>query len=132
MYVDEIAKQSPTDRDSQTYYRRMVDRSLSRGDYMYAAEYCWTAYSQAVKAASSDCGMTTPDSCDTTRMAQQLTKLAFNVDAAIGNRLRTGFHAARSLYWHLYENDLTDSSVERTIADVMDAVGLLQTLFERN
>ena len=99
---------------------------------MYAAEYCWTAYSQAVKAAFSDRGMTTPDSCDTTRIAQQLTKLAFNADAAIGARLRTGFHAAISLYLHLGENDLTDSSVERAIADVMDAVGLLQTLFERN
>ena len=131
MSVGEIIGQSATGRDTLAYYRRMVDRSLRRGDHAYAAEYSCLAYDQAVKIASSNCGMTSPAYNDTTRMAQQLTKLAFSTDAGIDARLRTGFHAARSLDLHLDENVLHEEEIERSLAEVMDAVDLLQTLFER-
>ena len=130
MGVNHVAEKSDTNQDILAYYRRMVDRSLSRGDYTYAAKYCWMAYVQAIKVACSDCGLAAPTSGDIIKAAQEVNKLAPNADAAMGTQLRTGFHAARSLYWHLDENDLTDSAVERTIADVMDAINLMQTLFD--
>ena len=126
-----MVEQLTTDRDTLAYYCRLVDRSLSRGDYIYAAEYTWMAYAHAIQVADSNCRIDGTASNDTTKMAQQVNRIVFSADAAAGDRLRTGFHAARSLYWHLGENDLNDSLVEEATADVMSAIDLLQTLFER-
>ena len=90
------------------------------------------AYAEAVKVAGSKCRIEGTASNDTVKMAQQVNEIVFKTDAGSGNQLRTGFHAARSLYWHLGENDLSDSLVEEAIADVMDAIDLLQTFFDGN
>lgn len=129
MGVDGIAEDPITGKDSLAYYRRMVNRSLCRGDYMYAAEYSWMAYAQAIKEAWSNCRIDGTSSNDTIKMAQHLNEIVFNADAGSGTQLRVGFHAARSLYWHLGENDLAEDEVERSVEEVMDAIGLLRTLF---
>lgn len=130
MGVYGVAGKSATDLDTLAYYRRMVDRSLSRGDHIYAAEYSWMAYAQAIKVACPDGGIEGTTSNDTIKMAQQVNEVAFSANAELGGQLRIGFHAARSLYWHLGENDLTDSLVEGAIADVMAAIDLLQRLLD--
>ncbi len=130
MGVYGVAGKSVTDLDTLAYYRRMVDRSLCRGDHIYAAEYSWMAYAQAIKVVCSDGRIEGIASNDTIKMAQQVNEVAFSANAELGAQLRIGFHAARSLHWHLDEHDLRDSSVERAIIDVMAAVDLLQSLFD--
>ena len=131
MGVDDAADRNGSSQSTLAYYRRMVDRSLCRGDYIYAAEYSWMAYAQAIKEASSNCRIAGTASSDTIKMAQHLNEMVLSAEAGSGNQLRIGFHAARSLYWHLDENDLSDSLVEGAIADVMGAIDLLQALFHQ-
>ena len=129
MGVYGVAGKSAIDLDTLAYYRRMVDRSLRRGDHIYAAEYSWMAYAQAITVVCSDGGVEGTTSNDTIKMAQQVNEIASSANAELGAQLRIGFHASRSLYWHLGEHDLTDSLVERAITDVMDAIDLLLVPF---
>ncbi len=129
MGVSGVSVKSATDLDTLAYYRRMVDRSLRRGDYMYAAEYSWMAYAQAINVVYSDGGIEGIASNDTIKMAQQVNEVVFSANAELGAQLRIGFHAARSLRQHFCEADLPDSEVERSVREVMGAIDLLRTLF---
>lgn len=130
--TEEAQRKSGTYRDNLTHYGDVAQRCLTDGDYRQAAEKTWGAYAQAVKSAGAAHGMHVNSHSATLSVAQELTYLAATADAAIATRLDTGFHKARSLHQHFYENDLRDATVESAVADVMDAIALLQTLFEGN
>ena len=57
--------------------------------------------------------------------------LAGNADPVVGDRLLHALHTARSLHQHFYEDELADPVVERAVDEVMEAIDLLQTLFDR-
>ena len=129
--TEEARRKSATYRDNLTDYRNVALRCLNEGDYRQAAEKTWGAYAQAVKLAGAAHGMHINSHSSTLSVAQELTYLAATADVAVAASLDTGFHKARSLHQHFYENDLRDATVERAVADVMDAIDLLQTLFGR-
>ena len=121
-----------TYQDNLAHYLNVAQRCLSEGDYRQAAEKAWGAYAQAVKTVGATYGRHVNTHGEVLGVAQELTDLVAATDAAAAERLDTGFHKARSLHQHFYENDLRDSAVERAAADIMNAVALLQTLFGAN
>jgi hypothetical protein len=127
----EAQEKSSTYRDSLTHYRSVAQRCLNEGDYLQAAEKSWGAYAQAVKAAGAGYGIHVNTHRSVLRVAEEFTALAATVNAADAGQLRIGYLSARSLHQHFYESDLGDAEVEQGVADVMDAIDLLQTLFER-
>ena len=130
--TEEAQRKNATYRGNLSHYRSVAQKCLNEGDYLQAAEKSWGTYAQAIKSAGAAYGVHVNTHSAVLSVSQALTDLVATTDEPIAVRLDTGFHKARSLHQHFYENDLADSAVERAIADVMDAVGLLQTLFERN
>ena len=101
---------------------------VDAGDYCQVAENAWDSYAQTVKAIAAARGMDVETHRSLLRAASELNDLAGGADAGITNRLRLGFHAARSLHRHWHANDLPDGAVISATADVQDAIDLLQTL----
>ena len=127
----EAQEKSAAYRNNLSHYRSVAQRCLNEGDYLQAAEKSWGAYAQAVKAAGAGCGMHVNTHRSVLRVAEEFTALAATVNAADAAQLRIGYLSARSLHQHFYENDLGDAEVEQGVADVMDAIDLLQALFGR-
>ena len=125
----ETAHKSAAYRDNQSHYQSLAQKCLSEGDYRQAAEKSWGAYAQTIKVTSANYGLLVTTHTDVVGVAQQLTALTASADADVAARLRHGFHAARSLHQHFYENDLEDAEVEQSVEEVMEAIGLLQMLF---
>ena len=63
------------------------------------------------------------------RVAHALTEMVGPSDPARAARLRHGLTAARSLHQHFYEGDLPPDLVRSLVAEVMDAVDLLDSAF---
>ena len=114
------------------HYRRVAHKCLSDRDYLQAAEKSWGAYAQTIKGVSATYGIGVSTHSNLVSVAQALNALAADADTAMGTQLRQAFHFARSLHQHFYENDLFDDEVERSVSEVMDAIDLLQSLFDRN
>ena len=119
-------------RDNLAHYRRVAQRCLTDHDYRQAAEKSWGAYAQAVKSAGASHGMHVNTHRNVLRVAEELTALTATVNAVDAAKLRIGYLSARALHQHFYENDVGDAEVEQGVADVMDAINLMQTLFDGN
>ena len=117
-------------RGNLSHYRNVAQQCLNEGDYLQAAEKSWGAYAQAVKAAGAVHGMHVNTHRSVLRVAEEFTALTATVNSGDAARLRVGYLSARSLHQHFYENDMGDTEVEKGVADVMDAVDLLQSLFD--
>ena len=127
--ANDAAQKSVTYERNLTHYRNVAQRCLADGDYLQAAEKSWGVYTQTIKAICADHRIRVSTHSNILSVANQLTALARNSDPAIGAMLRQGFQSARGLHQHFYEADLPDDEVERSVAEVMDAIDLLQTLF---
>lgn len=127
----EAVQKSAAYGNNRSHYRSVAQKCLNEGDYLQAAEKTWGAYAQTIKAASASYGIRVSTHSNLLSVAQSLNDLAIGADADTGQRLRRALHTARSLHQHFYENDLLDEEVKRSVAEVMDAVDLLQTLFYR-
>ena len=114
------------------HYRSVAQKCLDEGDYLQAAEKSWGAYAQTIKATCAALGIRVSTHANILSVAQSLTMLAGNADPVTGDRLLTALHTARSLHQHFYEDELADAVVERAVGEVMDAIDLLQTLFDGN
>ena len=125
----ETAHKSAAYRDNQSHYQSLAQKCLGEGDYRQAAEKSWGAYARAIKVTSADYGLLVTTHSDVLGVAQQLTALTVGADAAAATRLSNGFHLARSLHQHFYENDLEDEEVVRVVEEVLAVIDLLQTLF---
>ena len=117
-------------RGNLSHYRNVAQQCVNEGDYLQAAEKSWGAYAQAVKAAGAGHGMHVNTHRSVLRVAEEFTALTATVNSGDAARLRVGYLSARSLHQHFYENDMGDAEVEKGVADVMDAVNLLQSLFD--
>ncbi len=114
------------------HYRNVAQKCLDEGDYRQAAEKSWGAYAQAIKATCAAYGIRVSTHANILSVAQSLTMLASNADSVKGDRLLNALHTSRSLHQHFYyEDELADTVVERAVGEVMDAIDLLQTLFDR-
>lgn len=129
---NEAAQKNAIYGDNLAHYRRVAQKCLGEGDYRQAAEKSWGVYAQAIKGISAAHGIGVSTHGNLVSVAQALTALADGADAAAGDQLRRAFRTARSLHQHFYEDDLHGDEVERSVTEVMAAVDLLQTLFERN
>ena len=127
----EAQEKSAAYRNNLAHYRTVAQRCLNECDYLQTAEKSWGAYAQAVKAAGAGYGMHVNTHRSVLRVAEEFTALAATVNAADAAQLRIGYLSARSLHQHFYESDLGDAEVEQGVADVMEAIDLLQTLFGR-
>lgn len=114
------------------HYRSVAQKCLDEGDYLQAAEKSWGAYAQTIKATCAAFGIRVSTHANILSVAQSLTMLAGNTDPVTGDRLLNALHTARSLHQHFYEDELADAVVERAVGEVMDAIDLLQTLFDDN
>ena len=119
-------------RDNLAHYRSVAQHCLTGHDYRQAAEKSWGAYAQAVKAAGAAHGMHVNTHRNVLRVAEELTALTATVNVVDAAKLRIGYLSARALHQHFYENDVGDAEVEQGVADVMDAIDLLQALFDGN
>ena len=128
---EEAAQKGATYRNNLAHYRNLAQKCLGEGDYLQAAEKSWGAYAQTIKSAGADYAMNVATHRNVLSVAQQLTALAATADAADAARLHSGFTSARSLHQHFYEDDLGAAEVERSVAEVMEAIDLLQRLFYR-
>ena len=128
----EAQEKVATYRGNLSHYRNVAQQCLNEGDYLQAAEKSWGAYAQAVKAAGAGHSMHVNTHRSVLRVAEEFTALAATVNAADAAKLRVGYLSARSLHQHFYENDMGDAEVEKGVADVMDAIDLLQTLLHRD
>ena len=126
----EAQEKSATYRNNLAHYRSVAQRCLNEGDYLQAAEKSWGAYAQAVKAAGAGYRMHVNTHRNVLRVAEEFTALAATMNTADAAQLRIGYLSARSLHQHFYENDMGDAEVEHGVADVMDAINLMQTLFD--
>ena len=127
----EAQEKSATYLNNLAHYLSVAQRCLNEGDYLQASEKSWGAYAQAVKAAGAGYRMHVNTHRSVLRVAEEFTGLAATVNATNAARLRIGYLSARSLHQHFYESDLGDAEVEQGVADVKDAIDLLQTLFGR-
>ena len=116
-------------RGNLAHYRELAQKCLADGDYRQAAEKSWGAYAQTIKVIAAARGMNVDTHRSLLRVASELNALAGSADPAIAARLRMGFHTARSLHQHFYENDMPDREVAQSAADVLDAIDLLQARF---
>ena len=107
-----------------TFTPQRVDDS----DYCQVAENAWDSYAQTVQSIAAARGMDVETHRSLLRVACELNDLAAGADSGITDRLRLGFHAARSLHRHWHANDLPDGAVISAAADVQDAIDMLQTL----
>ena len=130
--AEEAQEKAVAYRGNLAHYRTVAQRSLNEGDYLQAAEKSWGAYAQAVKAAGAEHGMHVNTHRSVLRVAEEFTALANTMNAADAAKLRIGYLSARSLHQHFYESDMGVAEVERGVADVMEAVDLIQTLFDDN
>ena len=103
-------------------------QQVDEGDYCQVAENSWDSYTQTIKDIAAARGMDVATDRGLLRAACELNALAAGGDSGIYRRLRTGFHAARSLHRYCYENDLPDGDVTRSADEVRDAIDLLQRL----
>ena len=110
------------------HYRELAQKCLADGDYRQAAEKSWGAYAQTIKVIAAAHGMNVETHRSLLRVASELNALAGSADPAIAARLHLGFHTARSLHQHFYENDMPAGEVVKAAAEVLDAVELLQAL----
>ena len=125
---NEAADKSAAYQGNQAHYQGLVEKCLADGDYRQAAEKSWGAYAQTIQSIAAARGMDVETHRSLLRVACELNDLAAGSDADITDRLRLGFHAARSLHRHWHANDLPDGAVISAAADVQDAIDLLQTL----
>ena len=128
----EASQKNATYGSNRAHYRSVAQECLSEGDYLQAAEKSWGVYAQTIKGVSASYGIRVSTHANILSVAQSLTALAAGADADVAVRLRRGFNMARSLHQHFYENELEHDEVERQIDEVMDAVELLQSLFNRS
>ena len=126
----EAIQKNATDGGNLAHYRSVAAKSLGEGDYLQAAEKTWGSYAQTIKGISAAHGIGVSTHSNLLSVAQSLNALAVGIDTSTGSRLRQAFHSARSLHQHFYENDLFDEEVERSVAEVMDAIDLLRSLFD--
>ena len=112
------------------HYRNVAQKCLYEGDYLQAAEKSWSAYAQTIKATCASYGIRVSTHANILSVAQSLTMLASNADPVMGDRLLNALHTARSLHQHFYADELADTVVERAVGEVMDAIDLLQALFD--
>ena len=127
---DEAVQKNATYGGNLAHYRSVAQKCLGEGDYLQAAEKSWGAYAQTVKGISAAHGIGVSTHGNLVSVAQQLNSLAASADSPTGAQLRQAFHLANSLHQHFYENHLLDDEVERSVEEVMDAIDLLQTLFD--
>lgn len=127
----EAVQKNATYGHNLAHYRNVAQKCLGEGDYLQAAEKSWGAYAQTIKGISAAHGIGVSTHNNLVSVAQSLNALVADVDAATATQLRQAFLAARSLHQHFYEDDLFNDEVERSVAGVMEAIDLLQTLFER-
>ncbi len=128
----EAIQKNATYGGNLAHYRNVAQKCLGEGDYLQAAEKSWGAYAQTIKGISAAHGIGVSTPSNLVSVAQSLNTLAAGADAPTGVQLRHAFHLANSLHQHFYENHLLDDEVERSVAEVMDAVDLMLTVFERN
>ena len=115
-------------RGNLAHYQGLVEKCLAEGDYRQAAEKSWGAYAQTVKVIAAEHGMNVATHRSVLRVAYELNALAGSADSAVAARLNLGFHTARSLHQHFYENDMPDGAVINAAEAVLDAIDLLQAL----
>ena len=125
-------QKSATYENNLAHYRNVAQKCLIERDYMQAAEKSWGAYAQTIQGISAGHGIGVSTHNNLVSVAQQLNYLAASANAPTGAQLRHAFHLANSLHQHFYENHLLDDEVERSVSEVMDAIDLLQTLFDEN
>ena len=125
-------QKSATYENNLAHYRNVAQKCLIERDYLQAAEKSWGAYAQTIKGISAGHGIGVSTHNNLVSVAQQLNYLAASANAPTGAQLRHAFHLANSLHQHFYENHLLDDEVERSVSEVMDAIDLLQTLFDEN
>ena len=125
----EAQEKGATYRGNLSHYRNVAQQCLNEGDYLQAAEKSWGAYAQTVKAAGAGYGINVNTHRSVLRVAEEFTALAATTNAAEADKLRVGYLSARCLHQHFYENDMGNAEVEKGVADVMDAIDLLQSLF---
>jgi len=130
--TDDAEQKNATYGNNLAHYRSVAHKCLHEGDYLQAAEKSWGAYAQTIKATSAAYGIRVSTHANILSVAQALTALAATADDDSATTLRRGFNMARSLHQHFYEDDLEHDEVARQSAEVMDAIDLLQTLFDGN
>ncbi len=116
-------------RENGAHYRAVAAECLERGDHLQAAEKSWGVFAQAVKEAGAAHRYRLRTHEAVIRVAHALTEMVGPSDPARAARLRHGLTAARSLHQHFYEGDLPPDLVRSLVAEVMDAVDLLDTAF---
>ena len=129
MSTERAAERAATHRSIREHYQEHARQSLETGDYLQAAEKSWGAYAQTVKAIAADHRMRASHHGSIIGVAGELAALAGQSDPEAGDLLRNGLSTARSLHQHFYENDLPDSIVSASSADVGEAIDLLQQMF---
>ena len=127
----EAGQKNATYGSNRAHYHNVAQKCLREGDYLQAAEKSWGVYAQTIKGVSASYGVRVSTHANILSVAQSLSRLAFGVDSETGGRLRQGFRSAQILHQHFYENSLDEEEVRQSVGEVMDAVDLLQTLFER-
>ena len=124
----DAADKSAAYRGNLAHYQELAQKCLADSDYRQAAEKSWGAYAQTIKVIAAARGMNVDTHRSLLRVASELNALAGSIDPAIAARLHLGFHTARSLHQHFYENDMPTGEVVQSVAEVLDAIDLLQTL----
>ncbi len=128
----ETIQKNATHESNLAHYRIVANECLNERDYLQAAEKSWGAYAQTIKGISAAHGISVSTHSNLVSVAQQLNALAASADVPAGAQLRHEIHLANSRHQHFYENHLLDDDVERSVSEVMDAIELLPTLFDRN
>ncbi len=123
---------SPEYRAMGRRNRRLALECLERGDHRQAPEKAWAAFAQAVKIASAGRGIPARLHTPIVSVAQAFTELASDVDPCASERLQHGLTTARSLHMHLRENDLSPGLVASHVAEVLEALDVLDAMTGSN
>ena len=130
MSAGRAAERAQTHRSIRARFQDHAQQSLSSGDYLQAAEKSWGAYAQTVKAIVADRRLRATHHASIIGVADRLAQLVGTSDPVAGHVLSTGLAFARSLHQHFYEDDLSDETVIANSNEVIDAIDLMQELFE--
>ena len=129
MSREEAATHAETYRANLAHYRRHVQRSLDKSDYLQAAEKSWGAFTQIIKAIGADHQIKLSSHVGLYRVAGELASLVGQLDPNAEIALNSATASVHSLHTHFYEGDLTDAVVIQSSGTVSDGIDLLQEYF---
>lgn len=114
-------------RENGAYDRKVAAVCLRQDDHRLAAKKSWASFANAIQAACAAEGVLVTWDRDLVRISWRLMSHVREADAAAGNTLDRGFMAGRTLLQHFHEDILPSDFVPSLVAEVMDAVALLDS-----